>query len=533
MRGLWVEDFDGSLDENVDIKNQLEKDLLTKLFGENYEKIKKTLTIKGDLVSSLEYIKQNYNKIDYVILDIDFPICYAFNKEINTIDKIVENYFEGYITKTYIENKLKQKTNSKDCQGIGVLVYRYLTEVIHYPKERIAFYSGKISNQTFSEDIVKILNYDKFNDIIEQLKKHILNEGLNIEIPTGCDDVDTLKNWIRENFSVNNQENQEKAGSTSFSIYTNAKKELANVGIEIGEKYEYDKGDKKSKIKTEFYDVINTDYIKFRYNVQELSRLILDKLKVDNSVLSLNVRNIGDRYKGLYNKVYYESLLNSIIDMPLNNSIYDGKYVNQVSSLIHSIEAFDFKDTNHVDFNEFKTLKFARNWHAHSILNDDTYDIKYLGFITVLSFGFFFDFDKFDELDKLGKLDELDDLDMELYQYYNAIKTIYYNAIGTINFTDFSNSFPELYNNYKSDFDNLILYLNDIDNINKEYTSVLLNFNNIFKNQKINPFSKKEVISKFFDNMGQIKSKPLNTNLSSQNVINFYHLLNYCDENKN
>ncbi len=144
---LWVEDFEN-----------LPRVTCEQVFGEvldeadfsseNRKLVKRNLTDKGvfitfDLQESLEFIKENLNKIDYVILDIDLP-AYSEGDDIHeSIFKLLER-FEDY--KKLDDGAVDEESLKTKCNAIrsiaGFYIYTELVVELGFPKQHILFCSN-------------------------------------------------------------------------------------------------------------------------------------------------------------------------------------------------------------------------------------------------------------------------------------------------------------------------------------------------------------------------------------------------------
>lgn len=487
MRGLWVEDFDETLNES---KINILKDKWLEQLGLFDVKLEITKT----LASSLTYINEKSNNIDFVILDINFPLFDAIKDKENikdgdniNSDYVYKEFFSGHIIEDYYKSK------SDNGAGTGILAYRYLTEVVRFPKDKIAFFSANVitSNAKYPAEIQDILKNDNLGDAIEDLEDYINNENIHISFdPDSFHNIKDLKNWIGDNISPINENSNENSNVNieSTRIFTEAEKALEAVGTKI--EHAYIKGDSCCEFYNNFYQNNNTDYVQLRYYIQEMS-LILNKYlvnqKVDIDILTTNVHNLDKMCKNMYDKAYYSNVVNSVLKIPLNEKGFansenkNNKNIvkilkNELINLIHSLEGFEQQNIN--DFNRFATLKLTRNWLSHSICSDKSFSIHVFAFIFMQVYHFYFDIDKLKIEDKIE------------------------------------------YENYEKKLIDLTERL--------QPKSVKLD-EIISKFYKENNFNSKKDIYTFYSDMGKRKKSRSFDKINYENLIKFYNLLNYCD----
>lgn len=483
MRGLWVEDFGNKL--NKEEIESLKAKWIEQL-GLHDVKLENTKT----LASSLMHINKNNNSIDFVILDINFPVFDANAnededaKKFNSNESVYEEFFLGHILKEYYEDKVDSGA------GTGVLVYRYLTEVVHFPKDKIAFFSANIikSNNDYPDEIQKILKYNHLGNAIEDLEYYIEEEKPNISLDVNSlQNIEDLRKWIRNNISPILKNSNVDLHSNR--IYTEAEKALEAVGTKI--EHAYIKDEICCKFYTNFYENNNTNYVKLRCCIQEMSKIISKYLvnqKVDIDILSENVHNLDKMCKNMYDKAYYSNVVNSILKMPLNEKGFSNSenknnkniikiLKNELINLIHSLEGFKRNSIN--DYNRFEHLKLTRNWLSHSIFSDKSFNIYGFAYTFLLAYQFYFD------INKLSIKDKID------YEYYEK-KLI------------------EL-----------------TKKLQPEAVLVGKNLSQLYKKEN---FNSKEDICKYYKNIGIRRKSSSFDKLSYNQLIDFYNLLNYYDE---
>lgn len=128
MKYLWVEDFDGGNNKDTN-----------KPYWLNYFSLKEeNVIIKENLADALEQITNNPESFDAILLDISLVVEGSNNTLYQTEHwaKWYETYFKDYIDEKYYQNEDHRKN------GTGILLYLYLRERYHFPKERICFLSA-------------------------------------------------------------------------------------------------------------------------------------------------------------------------------------------------------------------------------------------------------------------------------------------------------------------------------------------------------------------------------------------------------
>lgn len=141
---LWVEDFGDSKGANTyssvtnNVLGVLTKKHNIQIDDEiNENELKNRLekhhiVLKTNLTSAFDYINNNLDKVDLIILDIDLKIKETRQKESEQVVQILNNFYDGD------EKKLKQKA--------GYHIYTDLIFEKQFPKEKIIICSDHFDN---------------------------------------------------------------------------------------------------------------------------------------------------------------------------------------------------------------------------------------------------------------------------------------------------------------------------------------------------------------------------------------------------
>jgi hypothetical protein len=147
---LWVEDFQGT-PVDATAKTVLGSIIKNNSFDSNKKILKDRLKDQGIFIEltfedSLKFIKDELNKIDYIILDINLPP----HDEEKTIDTISDDVLQLlYKFEDYTEIQYQSKDEDlfkKACEALqkiaGFYLYTHLVVELGFPKEHILFCSN-------------------------------------------------------------------------------------------------------------------------------------------------------------------------------------------------------------------------------------------------------------------------------------------------------------------------------------------------------------------------------------------------------
>lgn len=157
---LWVEDFENSAKVTAtEVFGGINKD--EQQFSDNKQQLKKNLKAQGIYIElsfqdGLGFIRQNLEKIDYIILDIDLA-AYSKGDVINADVLALLETFQDY-QKTVDENEEEQLLE-QECAKLKALAGYYLyTELVvelGFPKQHILFCSNHGENSLSTREAFK------------------------------------------------------------------------------------------------------------------------------------------------------------------------------------------------------------------------------------------------------------------------------------------------------------------------------------------------------------------------------------------
>lgn len=387
MKYLWIEDFDE--------KYGAERDILLKRWKSQFslnEVPEEDIITKEHLLDALNSAENSNIDFDFILLDIRFPI-----HKNSSSDDVYNKFFETIYH--------REKFDKHQDKSTGILAYEYLTNIIHYPRERIAFVSANIE--------VKLIYPERINDALNEIKLDDMRYGIEAYLEDNdkeelCETVWKLnsKNEIIEWLNDNNiiEDNEDSSNIDSCRNYNEAFEELKSVGIKVLHAYSKTKDERINEdFKVNFLDKNTSTYIEIRRNLIEMSKLIQSNLAsprgeildYDEDFLGFDISDVMKRgeskFINSYNCSYYYELLNIIKKLPLNLTEKDKNNTikKTINEIVHSLEAFS-RDGDYARMNLFLPLKMIRNASAHSLTNDCDYDEIYLAFVVKLAYRFYF-----------------------------------------------------------------------------------------------------------------------------------------------
>lgn len=176
---LWVEDFDGQNPKITSSEIFGDSILNENCFADDKKILKKKFDKEGIFIElsfqdGLAFIRENLNKVDYIILDIDLP---AFSKgdEINeSVIELLEKFesYEKLDNETEDEELLSQKCNELKCLA-GFYLYTELVVELGFPKQHILFCSNHGENTKSIQEAFKTAKitlpriYEKANSEVQ------------------------------------------------------------------------------------------------------------------------------------------------------------------------------------------------------------------------------------------------------------------------------------------------------------------------------------------------------------------------------
>jgi hypothetical protein len=217
---LWVEDFENS--PKITSSEIFGSVLNENCFADDKRILKSNLKKEGVFIElsfqdGLGFIRENLNKIDYIILDIDLP---AYSKGDDVNESVLEllKTFEGY-------EKLDDETEDEELLGkkcnqlkgmAGFYLYTELVVELGFPKQHILFCSNHGENTKSIQEAFKTAKialpriYEKANPEVQawvkechekpysQLRRGII-EGCNYIAKNLTDDKISFNDFISEN----------------------------------------------------------------------------------------------------------------------------------------------------------------------------------------------------------------------------------------------------------------------------------------------------------------------------------------------
>lgn len=339
MKILWVEDFDGGK------SRQVSKPLYLDYFNLN----ESHMIIKENLRKALEYIRNEPNSFDLILLDIDLKPQFNENKK-----GIYTAFFEGILTESFFD---KHFTNNDG----GILLYLYLRECVNFPKNKIAFLSAYVGDEDpLDRSGTGQYNYVDEDDFLSQGKgkmKKISDLG-------GGATGNTKENT--QIFGI-----FEELGTPVTHLY-----QKPQSGTREGAR----KPVNAENFQKNFIQANETDYILFRRNVIEMSRLLMDTyVAVDDpdAPIETNVpspiekfvhilyasdetgkrlptffstakadNNIG-KGTDIYTPEYFYSLLEKTLDLPLDPKLDEDRILlSYMRELFFCADCFAIPDPN-------------------------------------------------------------------------------------------------------------------------------------------------------------------------------------------
>lgn len=398
MKYLWIEDFDGS---SGDSKEILKSNLIKQLSIDPND-----LIIKENLTDGLTFIRDNPNEFDCAILDIRFPVN-------DSVDDVYSEFLSDTLTEDYLQDKCEKG------KGAGLLVFHYLVYKERFPIKRIAFFSANISNiSNYPELIQKVLKLDDLDsqkeDLIKyarrQFESNLDEKRSEIETLNSSKEVET---WVQENVISTDVEGSQ---NESQLTYNQAEQEFKKVGLNLSNGFAKVSGDTPNDdFFKNFTQKNNTSYVNSRRILIDMCLIIkpyLEQEYKDVNILNDYFRINEKAYiRNFFDKAYHLKLLQSVMSLPLDinddkcstnaNRKNTNKLIQkEVFNLINPIESFRTSDIKY-NYNEACVLKLARNWAAHSILEDNSYSPQFLAFISYLAFKFYFNFNKLNPKDQI------------------------------------------------------------------------------------------------------------------------------------
>ncbi len=203
---LWIEDFENSAKVTAtEVLGGINTD--GQQFSDNKQQLKKDLKAHGIYIElsfqdGLGFIRQNLNKIDYIILDIDLA-AYSKGDQLNTDVLELLETFQDY-KKPSNETEEEQLLNT-ECAKLKALAGYYLyTELVvelGFPKQHILFCSNHGENSTSTREAFKSAKialptiYEKADSRVQAWVKSSYENPysrLRRGIIEGCDYVNKL-----------------------------------------------------------------------------------------------------------------------------------------------------------------------------------------------------------------------------------------------------------------------------------------------------------------------------------------------------
>lgn len=331
MRYLWVEDFN-----NGNCQDELKKHWM-----QYYGLDNKELIVKTNLEDAIEYINDNPEYFDAVLLDINFPITLS-----KTNDKtIYDKHLKGIITYKFYE------TNNQT--GAGMLLFLYLILKNRWPKERIAFLSANIEN-TLENDMAEALSIiegvrdinnisgeqkDSYDALIPDLKKKYGNT-VKWKYLDEISDLNEYVDLIRSASALININEKNNCDVTKSPIkYNKAQIEFEKVGFNLSEAFPKPENQMENQNEKflSWMENIESEYCIFRRCIIEMCNIILPTL--DDDIIIYN-----NRYNGKNTKLsiaYLEELLENLRLMPLaiEKDKENHQYKRIVSQISHHWES--------------------------------------------------------------------------------------------------------------------------------------------------------------------------------------------------
>lgn len=357
MKILWIEDFNGGNSSD------------SKSLYLTYFKLNETdMIIKENFLEALEYIKNERDSFDLVLLDINLKPRYKEDGE-----KLYDDFFKGITTKTFFDEHF-----SKDDGG--VLLYLYLREYINFPKNRIAFLSAYVGEQ------------DPLN-----------LEGTGL-YDYGEDDDGFLSGSNPERIETLEEENFLKSVKSKESLKIFG--EFESIGIPVMHLYRKPQSSTKigeripvnaNNFQDKFIKGNETDYILFRRNIMEMANILMETYsdfdepdkkwakddvpplekfvhirynktaKVGNKVIVLKTffnTSKPDKAIGIgtenYSSEYFYSLLEKTLELPLvPNTDEERALLNYMRELLFCADCFNIPAKPEEQKNHFFDLAAA------------------------------------------------------------------------------------------------------------------------------------------------------------------------------
>jgi len=157
---LWIEDFENS--PRVTAHDVFGGTVSAEVFSDNKHQLRKKLRQQGVFVElnfqdGLQFIRQNLQQIDYVILDIDLP-AYSEDDEINAdVLALLENFQDYKKSEDAAEDEVLLAKNCKQLKAIaGFYLYTELVVELGFPKQHILFCSNHAENAKTTRDAFKM-----------------------------------------------------------------------------------------------------------------------------------------------------------------------------------------------------------------------------------------------------------------------------------------------------------------------------------------------------------------------------------------
>lgn len=447
MRYLWVEDFndEGNGDTDTELKERL-----TDFFDLQNDKVINKMTLS----SAIEFLemKENFDEIDAVLIDIRFPE--------GTNGNLYNEYFSDIVTPEFYAQ------NIEDASGIMLyllLIFRY-----HMSQQKIAFISANISNDNrkmeLIQSMIEIIVKSKFTVLseedIKEYKTSERNLGKNVlGISSADKEWNTFisNNEIVENNNLDelikqirllplrhrdkflNKQNESNTslygGYVNDSIakvkYNAVKDQFEKVGFVMPSAFEKPRiGEKKNKryafLQWEL-ELQNNAYNMVRSNVQEMCIVLIDylqKCKTKEPIYTsfLEVLTCGSEEKQYYDKSFFIRYLKNIkgyfsVDLSEHVETYCERITKEITALWEA-SAIPKTRTEYEILNNNKknresninkyfvhddkrfyalhaTLKIVRNWIGHQGIND--VEIVDVGLLFLLNMRGIFEIEKLPE----------------------------------------------------------------------------------------------------------------------------------------
>lgn len=292
MKYLWVEDFDGDMNRDIN------EDYWRKFFSLD----KKNVELCVNLEDALKIMTDHPDSFDAVLLDINLVNTNNDSQYTkNDWERWYEEYFQEYIDQNYYNDPDHRRN------GTGILLYLYLRERYHFPKERICFlsaYAGNESNAGATE----------YQNLKATMSKLGCKLGMAREKPA-------------------KQEQNMNSDKT-----TNPKYGTFPTGVQTPEASPNKNSENDGKYDKEFLENFieknETEYVNFRRFLLDASQLILDHYeKLPNETEKENFVRIRHKCyfqrvhgsmkeagKQTYSKEYFIELLQRLRLYPLNVS---------------------------------------------------------------------------------------------------------------------------------------------------------------------------------------------------------------------